>query len=78
MRVFDKFNATAKDPCPVCETKTEKLTVLVPIDGTDDGQGNVRALQVHLECLDLHIDAYKEGVVIYQVCEKRPIIQVVQ
>jgi hypothetical protein len=48
MRVFEHFNQ-AGDPCPVCGTKDDKPTVLVPIPGTE--KGNImQAKQTHEEC----------------------------
>ena len=55
MRIFDEFNsAQPAIPCPLCMTTRNEKTVLVPIDGTEDG--NIcQALQVHLACLLEHI-----------------------
>lgn len=53
MRVFEHFNEVGP-PCPICKTKEDKQTVLVGIDGTEDG-GNIEAKQVHLACLDLRL-----------------------
>ena len=52
MRVFKGFNKNLKDVCPVCNTDTEKETVLCMIDGTLDG-GLARGIQVHLDCITL-------------------------
>ena len=48
------------DVCPLCQTNNFKPVVLVPIDGTRDGQ-NYKAIQVHLDCIldrSVYISAY--------------------
>lgn len=47
-RVFEGFNAVGP-PCPVCGTKANTKTVLVPIPGTEKDD-LVECQQVHLEC----------------------------
>jgi len=51
MRTFKGFNDHGNS-CPICKTKDNKETVLVGEDGTED-DGNIKAMQVHLDCLDL-------------------------
>lgn len=64
MRVFPNFPPTAV--CPLCETNEDKETVLVPVDGTEDADGNVRAQPTHVECLlDLQTFKYLEEHDIY-------------
>ena len=48
-RVFDHFPSDHAI-CPACKTNDDKPCVLLPIDGTEDG--NIcRAQPVHAECL---------------------------
>ena len=50
-RVFDGFNP-AGPPCPICRTKADTKTILVPIPGTwQDGLQECR--QTHTACWDL-------------------------
>lgn len=49
IRIFDKFNPDGP-ACPLCYTKDELATILVPIAGTEDGN-NVQAMQVHAHCV---------------------------
>ena len=52
MRVFEHFNSLNGTVCPVCQTSADTQTVLVPIQGTEDG--NIcEARQVHKKCYDL-------------------------
>jgi len=39
MRIFEHFNQGSEHsaPCPVCKTKADKPTVLVTVDGTEEG-----------------------------------------
>jgi hypothetical protein len=53
MRIFNHFNKGG-DPCPICNTRDDKPTVLVPIPGTEEGN-NIQAKQVHKECYDASI-----------------------
>jgi len=64
MRVFKGFNQSGKDVCPVCGTNDDKETVLVAIDGTQEGN-NCQAIQVHLDCIELNYDP--ETGIIYQL-----------
>ena len=60
MKVFQKNNPLTS--CPICGKSTRKEAVLIPIDGTADG--NIEeAMQVHLDCLDLRVCdvAFAEG-----------------
>ncbi len=49
MRTFSEFPANTI--CPICESSKQGETVLITIDGTDDGHGNCEATPVHVECL---------------------------
>ena len=51
MRVFDEPNMI-NFKCPICNTADKKPVVLVGIDGTRHG-GNIEAVQVHIDCIDL-------------------------
>lgn len=62
MKVFKKMNISGK-PCPVCGTKDLKEVVLIPIDGTSEGN-NEQAIQVHLDCINLRYSP--EGKAFYQ------------
>ena len=56
MRVFESFNQSPDgEPCPVCKTKKDCETVLVPVSGTEI-DGIVEAKQVHKKCYDLILD----------------------
>lgn len=55
MRVFNGFNNSGGSVCPVCQTGEDKQTVLIGIDGTEDGN-NIEAIQVHLDCINLRCD----------------------
>jgi hypothetical protein len=63
MKVFKQFNTTTDEPCPICGTKDEKEVVLIAIDDEVEGH-NARALQVHLDCIELWYN--KEFNLIYQ------------
>jgi len=52
MRVFERFNSSHGETCPVCKTAKACETVLVPIPGTEH-DGIVEAKQVHKRCFDL-------------------------
>lgn len=52
MKVFECFNQDVK--CMLCGKNTEGKAVLLPIDGTKDGNIE-RAIQVHLDCIDLRV-----------------------
>jgi hypothetical protein len=57
MKIFDHMNTEGDDVCPICKTKDDKPTVLVPIEGTKD-EGIVEAIQVHADCIELQ---YRRG-----------------
>ena len=62
MRIFKKAN-WKYESCLICGNKDEGEVVLVGIDGTED-DGNVRAKQIHLKCIELN---YNEKMnVLYQ------------
>jgi hypothetical protein len=51
MRTFPHFNPAGDSLCPICGTNEDKETVLIPIQGT--GDGNIyEAIQVHAECIE--------------------------
>jgi len=68
MKVFKNMNTSGKEVCPICKTKENKEVVLIGIDGTEDG-GNIQAIQVHLDCLDLRYN--KENNLFYQKITKK-------
>jgi hypothetical protein len=51
MKVFKQFNSDGP-VCPICKTRKNGETVLVPIKGSEDGN-NMQAEQVHLKCFNL-------------------------
>jgi hypothetical protein len=65
MRIFNHFNQSNDDICPICRTNEDKETVLIPIPGTEEGN-LLEAIQMHLDCLkhvmrcgllcDIHVD----------------------
>lgn len=57
MRTFEKGNWTDGVVCPICNTGTAGEVILVGIADTQDGN-NIRAIQVHLECIGKHIMYY--------------------
>ena len=66
MRIFDRGNWPKGEPevvCPICKTQKKGKVTLVAIDGTEEGF-NVQAMQVHVDCLELHIMTDKG--IIYQ------------
>ena len=52
MKVFEHFNQSGNDKCPICETADDKQTVLIGIQGTQR-DGIMEAKQVHLDCIEL-------------------------
>jgi hypothetical protein len=50
-RVFAEFNPSGP-PCPVCRSRAQRPTVLLPVPGTERG-GIAEARQVHQECYEL-------------------------
>ena len=67
MRIFDHFNGSGTDTCPICGTKDDKPTTLVTIKGTTEGN-IAEAVQVHVDCIELVYDP--KFSVVYQVFEK--------
>ena len=63
MRTFKSFNQSGNEPCPICETKDDKETVLIAVADTGEGWTH-EAKQVHLTCLELFI--YPEKGIIAQ------------
>jgi len=60
MRVFDTYNKTMGDVCPICGTNDEGKVVLVGIDGTQEGN-NIEARQYHVSCISLTEMPYKDA-----------------
>ena len=49
MKVFEHFSEGKE--CPICQTGEDKPCVLIPLDGTEDG--NIcEAVIFHKECVD--------------------------
>lgn len=51
LREFEKPETSNGFTCPLCRTSDERLVVLIPIPGTEDGGGIVEAQQAHADCL---------------------------
>jgi hypothetical protein len=62
MKIFEHFNQSSI--CPICGTNEDKPATLIGIDGTEDG-GNMEALQVHVDCLNIRLKRYPECSVVY-------------
>jgi hypothetical protein len=58
MNTFKHFNSDKGDICPVCLTKKDCETILVPVHGTED-DGSCEAIQVHKKCYDLVLKMQK-------------------
>jgi len=56
-RIFASFNP-AGPPCPVCGTRADRQTILVPIPGTER-DGICEARQVHRACYDHVIEMHE-------------------
>jgi hypothetical protein len=69
MKVFKSFNNYGDDVCPVCGKNTLKETVLIPIAGTENGN-IMKAMQVHLDCIDLTYHEINNEMFFCQVIEK--------
>ena len=52
MRVFKEPNTDIEFVCPICKTSDIKPVTLVGIVGTEEGN-NMKAIQVHIDCLQL-------------------------
>lgn len=59
MRIFEEFNSSNGETCPICKTSKNESTVLVPIPGTED-DGIVECRQVHEDCYLLMIRMSEE------------------
>lgn len=75
MKVFQSINEM--DVCAICGSNHDEQVVLVPIDGTRDGN-NEQAVQVHLNCIDLRLkrpteEQSKESMsaVLYQIFDEK-------
>jgi len=66
MRIFNNFNKTNDRVCPICKTNEDKETVLIVLDGPEDGN-MIEATQVHLKCLNLRLSTDKRF--IYQLVQ---------
>jgi len=69
MRLFEQYPVGII--CAICGTDTDKPAVLVPIDGTADGN-NEEAMPVHLECLNPRVKKNFNGdkMMIYQLVKE--------
>jgi len=68
-RTFEHFPDTAV--CPICATNADGPCVLIPIDGTQDGDCR-EAKPVHAECVD--VDRMRYSVtsnVVYVIGDER-------
>ena len=68
LKIFENFNETSV--CKICGTNKPGKAILIPIAGTDDSNGNCKAEQIHLDCLNLMWTIDKLGqdiAVIYQI-----------
>jgi hypothetical protein len=63
MKTFEHPNTSNEWACPICKTNEDKPIVLIPIDGTEDGN-IMEAEQFHLHCIELRLN--KEYKVLYQ------------
>jgi hypothetical protein len=69
MKVFKGYNDIGDDVCPICGKNTQKETVLIPIAGTEEGN-IMKAMQVHLDCIDLTYYEINNEKFFCQVIEK--------
>lgn len=65
MIVFKRF--AGHNNCPICNTKENKESTFVILDGTSDGH-IAEAILVHIDCLNLRFNS--EARVIYQKLSK--------
>jgi hypothetical protein len=63
MKIFDEFNEDGI--CPICKTSNKGKSILIKIDGSEVGK-NVKATNVHLDCLDLSVIEIQGVKFIYQ------------
>lgn len=54
LRLYRRFPKQVE--CPICKTDENKPCILIPICGTDDGEGHIEAHPFHITCLDLWYD----------------------
>ena len=57
-RVFPQFPEHGK--CPICLNNTDTYCILVPIEGTEEGN-NMQAKPVHINCIMDNLVIDKEG-----------------
>lgn len=69
MRIFDSFNQSSNEPCPICKTKADKPVVLVIKSETIKGH-TAQGIQVHVECLELSYSERYSTNMIFQIIEK--------
>lgn len=69
MRSFEHMNMNGEDVCPICKKKEDKPVVLVGIDGTQK-DGNIRCMQIHVDCINLLIKDIGDEYIIYQRVSK--------
>ena len=63
MRIFEEPNLGNNWKCPVCGTDNKEKVVLIGVSGTEKGN-NMRAEQIHLNCINLLYDENLD--IIYQ------------
>jgi len=75
MKTFQHINE--QDVCAICGSNRDEPVVLVPIDGTTDGN-NEEAVQVHLSCINVRLKRPSEeqrkddmSAILYQVFEEK-------
>lgn len=75
MKVFQSINEAGI--CAICGSNRDEQVVLVPIDDTRDGN-NEKAVQIHLNCIDLRLKRPTEGqgkesmsAILYQIFDEK-------
>lgn len=59
MRTFEQGNWSNGSVCKLCAESTSGEVILVPINGTKDGN-NIEACQVHTKCLSERLMFYPD------------------
>ena len=65
MIIFEHANTNCNWQCPICKINEDKPVVLVKIQGTEKG-GNIKAEQIHIDCIDLTIMRLPESSLLIQ------------
>ena len=55
MRTFKEGNWSHNAKCPICKKASKGEVVLIGVEGTENN-GNMKAEQFHLECIELLYD----------------------